>query len=37
MQDDTIDEAEVISSLNAILEAELAGVVRYKPYSLMIT
>ena len=37
MQNDTIDEGEVISSLNAILEAELAGVVRYTHYSLMIT
>lgn len=34
---DTIDEAEVISALNAILEAELSGVVRYTHYSLMIT
>jgi len=34
---DTIDEAEVITSLNAILEAELSGVVRYTHYSLMIT
>lgn len=34
---DTIDEEEVIKKLNAILEAELSGVVRYTHYSLMIT
>ncbi len=34
---DTIDEQQVIGKLNAILEAELAGVVRYTHYSLMIT
>ena len=34
---DPIDETEVIAALNAILEAELSGVVRYTHYSLMIT
>lgn len=34
---DTIDEAEVIAALNAVLEAELSGVVRFTHYSLMIT
>lgn len=34
---DTIDEQVVIEKLNAILEAELSGVVRYTHYSLMIT
>ena len=31
-----LDEEAVISALNSILEAELAGVVRYTHYSLMI-
>ena len=34
---DPIDETEVNAVLNAILEAELSGVVRYTHYSLMIT
>jgi len=34
---DTIDEAVVIAALNAVLEAELSGVIRYTHYSLMIT
>lgn len=34
---DPIDETEVNAALNAILEAELSGVVRYTHYSLMIT
>lgn len=34
---DNIDEELVIEKLNAILEAELSGVVRYTHYSLMIT
>ena len=31
-----IDKAEVVSVLNRILELELAGVVRYTHYSLMV-
>ena len=31
------DDVKIISALNAILEAELSGVVRYTHYSLMIT
>jgi len=33
---DKIDSEKVIGSLNAILELELAGVVRYLHYSLMV-
>ena len=33
---DKIDSKKVIGSLNAILELELAGVVRYLHYSLMV-
>jgi bacterioferritin len=33
---DTIDKPSVIASLNTILELELAGVVRYLHYSLMV-
>lgn len=36
MQDTELDEPAVIAALNAILEAELSGVVRYTHYSLMI-
>ena len=32
-----LDSDEVIKDLNAILEAELSGVVRYTHYSLMVT
>ena len=32
----TIDSKAVIAALNKILEAELAGVVRYTHYSLMV-
>ena len=35
-QHDKIDSQKVIASLNAILELELAGVVRYLHYSLMV-
>ncbi len=35
MQDE-VDETELVAALNAILEAELSGVVRYTHYSLMI-
>lgn len=34
---DPIDEEQVISALNEILEAELSGVVRYTHYSLMVS
>ena len=33
----SIDETDVITALNRILEAELSGVVRYTHYSLMIS
>ena len=36
MADSEIDNEEVIEVLNKILEAELAGVVRYTHYSLMV-
>ena len=36
MSDDTIDQAAVVALLNEILETELAGVVRYTHYSMMI-
>lgn len=36
MRDTELDEPAVIAALNAILEAELSGVVRYTHYSLMI-
>ncbi len=36
MSDVLLNENEVISALNRILEAELSGVVRYTHYSLMI-
>ena len=32
-----INEADLAHALNAIIEAELSGVVRYTHYSLMIT
>ena len=32
-----LDTNQVIDNLNAILEAELSGVVRYTHYSLMVT
>ncbi len=32
-----LDTSQVIDNLNAILEAELSGVVRYTHYSLMVT
>ena len=35
--EEQLDEENIIESLNAILEAELSGVVRYTHYSLMIT
>jgi len=37
VEHDTINEEAVIAKLNAILEAELSGVVRYTHYSLMIS
>lgn len=36
MGNNSIDKAEVVSVLNRILELELAGVVRYTHYSLMV-
>ena len=36
MADETFDKATAVSLLNQILEAELAGVVRYTHYSLMV-
>lgn len=36
MADKQVDQNEVIKILNSILEAELAGVVRYMHYSLMV-
>lgn len=36
MAQEQIDEEELVTALNAILEAELSGVVRYTHYSLMI-
>jgi len=36
MAEDTFDKAEAVKLLNQIMEAELAGVVRYTHYSLMI-
>jgi bacterioferritin len=33
---ETIDKAAVVAKLNQILEMELAGVVRYTHYSLMV-
>jgi len=36
MHQDQLDTDKVVSTLNAILEAELAGVVRYMHYSLMV-
>jgi bacterioferritin len=36
MSESELDHAEVVATLNRILEAELAGVVRYTHYSLMI-
>ena len=36
MSDETFDKAEAVKLLNQIMEAELAGVVRYTHYSLMI-
>lgn len=36
MASDSLDEKKVIDILNQILEAELAGVVRYMHYSLMV-
>ncbi len=35
--EEQLDEENIIESLNAILEAELSGVVRYTHYSLMVT
>ena len=37
MEHNNIDTKEVISLLNEIMEYELAGVVRYTHYSLMVT
>ncbi len=37
MANEAIDTMAVVATLNRILEAELAGVVRYTHYSLMIT
>ena len=36
MADDTFDKAAAVKLLNQIMEAELAGVVRYTHYSLMV-
>src|SRR6476661_7491703 len=36
MSEDTFDKAAAVKLLNNIMEAELAGVVRYTHYSLMI-
>lgn len=36
MAQEQIDEEKLVAALNAILEAELSGVVRYTHYSLMI-
>ena len=36
MSDETFDQAKAVKLLNQIMEAELAGVVRYTHYSLMI-
>jgi bacterioferritin len=36
MADERFDEASVVALLNAILETELAGVVRYTHYALMV-
>jgi bacterioferritin len=36
MAEETLDKAEAVKLLNQIMEAELAGVVRYTHYSLMI-
>jgi len=36
MAEDTFDKAQAVALLNQIMEAELAGVVRYTHYSLMI-
>ncbi|MFN3219718.1 MAG: bacterioferritin [Acidimicrobiales bacterium] len=36
MAQEQIDDDELVTALNAILEAELSGVVRYTHYSLMI-
>jgi bacterioferritin (cytochrome b1) len=36
MVEETFDKAEAVKLLNQIMEAELAGVVRYTHYSLMV-